>query len=220
MATLIDLAHTIHDGMVTYPGLPAPRIGDHLTYDASRAHYADGVEFHIGVVEMGANTGTYLDAPAHRWRDGADVSDVELHAVADLDGVVVDATGLGDRAVPASLLAGQDLAGKAVLFFTGWDTKWRTDAYFHGHPYLAEETVDALVAARPALVGIDSLNIDATDDGRRPAHSRLLGAGIPIVEHLCGLREIDPERPFRFSAVPAKVRGMGTFPVRAWAVQE
>ncbi len=219
MATLIDLSHTIHDGMVTYPGLPPPRIGDHLTYEASRAHYADGVEFHIGRIEMVANTGTYLDAPAHRWRDGADVAALELASLADLPGVVVDAAGVGERALPASLLPDRHVAGHAVLFFTGWDVKWRTEAYFDGHPYLSAALVDRLVEARPALVGIDSLNIDGTDDGARPAHSRLLAAGIPVVEHLCGLREIDPDRPFRFSAVPAKVRGLGTFPVRAWAVQ-
>ncbi len=219
MPTLIDLSHTIHDGMVTYPGLPPPRVGDHLTFEASREHYAGGVEFHIGRIEMVANTGTYLDAPAHRWRGGVDVAGLPLASLADLAGVVVDATGWTERALPASLLPDGELAGHAVLFLTGWDLKWRTDAYFDGHPYLSAGLVDRLVAAAPALVGIDSLNIDSTGDGDRPAHSRLLAAGIPIVEHLCGLREIDPERPFRFSAVPAKVRGLGTFPVRAWAVQ-
>ncbi len=218
MATLIDLSHTIHDGMVTYPGLPPPRIADHLTYEESRSHYADGVEFHIGRIEMVANTGTYVDAPAHRWRGAADVAGLELASLADLPGVVIDATA-GGPSLSASLLPDRDLAGRAVLFSTDWDMNWRTEAYFDGHPYLSAALVDRLVDAGPALVGIDSLNIDRTDDGDRPAHSRLLGAGIPIVEHLCGLREIDPARPFRFSAVPVKVAGLGTFPVRAWAVQ-
>jgi kynurenine formamidase len=66
------------------------------------------------------------------------------------------------------------------------------------------------------LVGIDSYNIDDTADLRRPAHSILLGAEIPIVEHLCGLAQL-PTRGFRFTAVPVKIKGMGPFPVRAYA---
>ncbi len=216
--TFIDLSHTIHDGMVTYPGLPAPVIGDWLSFADSHGHYAAGVEFRIGRVEMVANTGTYLDAPAHRWRSGVDVAGVGLSSLADLPGVVVDARSAG-RSLPASLLDGKAVAGCAVLFWTGWDLKWGTEEYGLGHPFVSAGLAAALVAASPALVGIDSLNIDDADDGERPAHSLLLEAGIPIVEHLCGLREIDGAGPFRFSAVPAKVAGLGSFPVRAYAVQ-
>ena len=164
-----------------------------------------------------ANTGTYLDSPFHRFADGTDVAALPLEKLADLPGVLVRAPATAGRAVTADVLAGVELRGRAVLVHTGWDLHWRTERYFEGHPFLTEQAAARLVEARAALVGIDSYNIDDTADLRRPAHTLLLGAGIPIVEHLCGLRDL-PDAPFRFSAVPAKVRGLGTFPVRAYAV--
>jgi len=215
MRNLIDLSHDVEHGMVTYKGLPAPIICDYLSRAASRSHYAEGTEFHIGKIEMVANTGTYLDSPFHRFAEGADLAGLDLSQVAALDAVVVPAPGA--RAVDAPTFQGLDLKGKAVLVHTGWSRHWRTDRYFEGHTFLTEAAALLLRRAQVALVGIDSYNIDDTADLRRPVHSTLLGAGIPIVEHLCRLEAIPQGRPFRFSAVPVKVRGMGTFPVRAFA---
>ena len=212
---LIDLSHTVEDGMITYKGLPAPIICDYLSRADSRARYAAGTEFQIGKIEMVANTGTYVDSPFHRYADGKDLSQLELESLANLDCVVVRATSRSERAISA-FPADVELRGKAVLFHTGWDAHWRTDQYFEGHPHLTADLAERLVAAGAALVGIDSFNIDSTDGGERPVHSILLGAEIPIVEHLCGLGAL-PDHGARFYAVPVKVKGMGTFPVRAFA---
>jgi kynurenine formamidase len=213
---LIDLSHTIEDGMITYKGLPAPIICDHLSRVQSRQLYAQDTEFQIGKITMVANTGTYIDSPFHRFPHGCDIAGLDLQSLADLDGVVIRMTGMSGRAIPREAFAAHDLAGKAVLVHTGWDAHWRTDQYFEGHPFLTAAAADYLKSAQAALVGIDSLNIDDTSDLHRPVHTILLGAGIPIVEHLCGLEQL-PARGFRFTAVPAKVKAMGTFPVRAYA---
>lgn len=216
---LVDLSHTIEHGMITYRGLPAPVISEHLSRAASRSHYAEGTEFHIGRIEMVANTGTYLDAPFHRYEDGADLSELPLSSLANLDGLTFRAAPGAGRAVSPALFrqAGRSLRGKAVLVHTGWAQHWRSEAYFAGHPFLTEEAARYLADEGAALVGIDSYNIDDTEDARRPAHSILLRAGIPIVEHLCRLEEL-PDDNFKFYAVPVKVRNFGTFPVRAFAV--
>lgn len=214
MTRLIDLSHTIADGTVTYPGLPAPRISDHLSREASRQHYAAGTTFQIARLEMVANTGTYLDAPAHRYEGKPDVSGLSLEAVANLEGVVIESSGrsFGPDAVQGPL------RGRAVLIRTGWSRHFGTPAYGNGeHPFVSRTAAEALAAAGAALVGIDSLNIDDTTDGTRPAHSILLAAGIPIVEHLTSLDQL-PTSGFRFFAVPPKLAGMGTFPVRAFAI--
>lgn len=202
--------------MITYKGLPAPIICDYLSRESSRARYAPGTEFQIGKIEMVANTGTYLDSPFHRYSDGDDLSELDLESLADLDCVVVRTTDRLQRAIAHLPVDAASLNGKAVLFHTGWDAHWRTDQYFEGHPHLTGALALQLVEAGVALVGIDSFNIDSTDDGTRPVHSALLRAGIPIVEHLRGLAAL-PDRGARFFAVPVKVRGMGTFPVRAFA---
>jgi len=213
---LIDLSHNVEHGMVTYKGLPAPIICDYLSREASRAQYAPGTEFQIGQIEMIANTGTYLDSPFHRYRDGDDLSQLKLEALADLDCVVARVTNRRDRAIDRLTIDLATLKGKALLVHTGWDAHWRTDQYFEGHPHLTGALARQLVEARVALVGIDSFNIDSIDDNTRPVHSALLGAGILIVEHMCGLGAL-PDRGARFFAVPVKVKGMGTFPVRAFA---
>lgn len=213
---LIDVSHTIEDGLITYKGLPAPIVCDFLTREASRALYAPGTEFHIGKIEMVANTGTYLDSPFHRFADGLDIADLPLAGLVNLEGVVIRARGHG-RALTPTLFHNQHLTGQAVLVHTGWDQHWRTDQYFEDHPFLTAETAVYLKEAGAALVGIDSLNIDDTADGRRPVHTTLLGSQIPIVEHLCHLDQL-PDSGFRFFAAPVKVRGMGTFPVRAYAI--
>ena len=213
--TFVDLSHVIEHGMTTYPGLPGPTVSDHLTRDASRDHYAPGTEFHIARIDMIANTGTYLDTPAHRYAEGFDLAGLALGSVADLPGIALTAT---ERAIGPELLEDLDIAGKALLFATGWDRHWRTERYgAPDHPYLSRDTVSGLVDAQVALVGIDSVNIDDTRGGERPAHSGLLAAGIPLVEHLTGLDRL-AGHSFRFFAVPVKVRGVGTFPVRAFAI--
>lgn len=241
ISKLVDLSHTIEHGMITYKGLPAPVISDHMTREASRALYATGTEFHIGKIKMVANTGTYLDSPFHRYEEGTDLAGLPLESLAYLEGIVVrhlgdaehelervrfpnmeidaeNRSGPEDRAITAPVLEHLDVRAKAVLFHTAWDMRWRTEDYSNGsHPFLSADAAEFLANAGAALVGIDSYNIDDTADGRRPAHSILLAAGIPIVEHLCGLREL-PTTGFRFFAVPVKVKSFGTFPVRAFAM--
>jgi kynurenine formamidase len=218
---VVDLAHVITDGLVTYPGIPAPSLGSHLSFDDAADHYAPGTEFSIGMITMATNTGTYLDTPAHRYRAGDDLAAAPLERMVDLAGVVVrvgDAVAPGERPeidVPA--LAAHDVTGKAVLVETGHARHWGTDAYFHDHPYLSAAAADWLVEHGATLVGIDSLNIDGTDTGERPVHSTLLAAGIPVVEHLTNLDRL-PQNGFRFTAAPPKVAGLGTFTVRAFAV--
>ena len=215
---LIDVSHTIDDGMITYKGLPGPVITDHLSREDSRKVYAPGTEFHIGKLEMVANTGTYIDSPFHRYPDGADLAALDLYSLANLDGLVVRQTVREVREIGMSAIRELDVKGKAVLFQTDWDLHWRTDNYWNGkHPYLSEATAQILAESGAALVGIDSYNIDNTETGTRPAHSILLRHNIPIVEHLCGLREL-PDSGFNFFAVPVKVRKFGTFPVRAFAL--
>jgi kynurenine formamidase len=216
MADIVDLSHPIEDGMQTYTGLPGPKISDHLNREASRDHYDEGTTFQIGKIEMVANTGTYIDAPFHRFADGRDLSQFELESVANLDGLVLR-TDPAFRAIAPDLFQGRDVGDKAVLIHTGWDRHWSTAQYFENHPFLTREAAEHLKSAGAALVGIDSLNIDDNTDGTRPAHTILLGADIPIVEHLCNLGRL-PDSGFKFFAVPAPVRGMGSFPVRAFAI--
>jgi arylformamidase len=212
---LIDLSHTVEHGMTTYPGLPGPLICDYLSREASRQHYAAGVEFHIGKIEMVANTGTYVDSPFHRYREGKDLADLALESLANLEAVVVRVEQGEGRAIAVERFHELPLENKAVLVHTGWDRHWRTEQYLSGHPFLTREAAAYLADAGVNLVGIDSLNIDDTADLTRPVHSILLGAGVPLVEHLCNLAAL-PDRGFRFFAVPAKVAGFGTWPVRAF----
>ncbi len=216
---LIDLSHTVEDGMITYKGLPAPIVCDYLSREDSRKLYAPGTEFQIGRIEMVANTGTYLDSPFHRYADGKDLSELPLERLANLEAVMVRWDLGQGRAIDLEAFEGRDVSGKAVLVHTGWSAHWRTDRYFEGHPFLTKDAAQHLSMAGAALVGIDSYNIDDTADMTRPVHSMLLGHEIPIVEHLTGL-ELLPDRGTRFFAVPVKVKGMGTFPVRAFGVMQ
>jgi len=211
--TLVDLSHVIEDGMVTYRGLPAPHICDYWNREHSATFYDDGSSFQIGRIDMVANTGTYVDAPFHRFADGADLARLRLEQLASLEGVLVRSEAM---AVGADAFEGLDVAGKAVLVATGWSRHWRTEAYYEGHPFLTEAAALLLAEGGAALVGVDSHNIDDTRTKARPVHTILLGAGIPICEHLTNLAAL-PDRGFRFTAAPPKVAGMGTFPVRAFA---
>ena len=211
----VDLSYTIEHGMITYKGLPAPIICDYLTRKVSKTLYAEGTTFHIGKIEMVANTGTYIDAPFHRYEDGKDLAELPLTSLANLPGIVFHAPA-NARTISHDLFASHDLRGKAVLVHTGWSRHWRTDQYFEGHPFLTRAAAEYLRDAGVALVGIDSYNIDDITDGTRPAHSILLGAEIPIVEHLCNLEQL-PDIGFVLYAVPVKIKAFGTFPVRAFA---
>jgi arylformamidase len=216
MPTIVDLSHVLEDGTVTYPGLPAPVISDHLSREASRQRYAPGYEFHIGRIDMVSNTGTYLDTPFHRYPDGHDLAGLDPARVVGVPGLVVDAG--EDQEISSTRLDGHDLAGHAVLFRTGWDRHWGTERYGEpDHPYLGVAAAERLAEGGAAVVGIDSVNIDGTRTGERPIHSVLLAAGVPIIEHLTGLDQIGG-RPFTLVAMPPAIRGMGTFPVRALAV--
>jgi kynurenine formamidase len=209
----IDLSHVIEDGMTTYKGLPGPHICDFWSRERSAEFYDDGSTFQIGRIDMVANTGTYLDAPFHRFAEGADLSALALDQLAGLEGVVVRS---GGPAIGPELFESVDVAGKAVLVHTGWDRHWRTEAYQSGHPFLTEAAARLLADRGAKPVGIDSHNIDDTARRARPVHTILLGAGILVCEHMTNLAAL-PDEAFRFTAVPPKVAGMGTFPVRAFA---
>lgn len=216
-ARLVDLSHTIENGMVTYKGLPAPIVCDHISHLQSRGSYAPGTEFQIGRIDMVANTGTYIDTPYHRYPGGTDLATTPLPNTTQIPGVVVRTVGMEHRAIEWTNFAAIDVSGRAVLVNTGWDRHWRTDRYFEGHPFLTGAAATHLRDRGAALVGIDSLNIDDTNDRTRPVHSILLAAGIPIVEHLTNLAAL-PIDGFAFSAAAPKIVAMGTFPVRAHAI--
>jgi len=213
---LIDLSHVIEHDMITFKGLPGPHICDYWTREASAAKYDDGSSFQIGRIDMVANTGTYVDSPFHRYAEGKDLSELRLESLADLDGLVVRQPYEQGLAIDVAAFDGLEVRGKAVLVHTGWDRHWRTETYFTKHPFLTAAAAEWLVAGGAAFVGIDSHNIDDTAQRSRPVHTTLLGANIPIGEHLTNLGAL-PDHGFRFSAVPPKIKGMGTFPVRAWA---
>lgn len=214
---LVELSHAITAGMTTYPGLPGPTIDSHLSRAESRNRYAPGTEFAIDRITMVGNTGTYLDSPYHRYADGADLAGVPLDSVADLPAVVIRLAGSGERGIGPHAVAAVDVAGAAVLLHTGWDRHWETPRYGEPAPYLTGPAAQRLADSGAALVGIDSLNIDDATGNERPAHSILLGAGIPVLEHLTGLDQL-PVTGARLHAAPPRVRAFGTFPVRAYAL--
>ena len=214
---IIDLSHVITDGMVTYKGLPGPHICDFLSREQSAANYDDGSTFQIGRIDMVANTGTYVDVPSHRFADGKDLNEMGVEAFANLPGIVVRKPFESGLAVDVDVFEGLEVEGKAVLAATGWDRNWGSEAYYSDHSFLTPEAAEYLISNGAALVGIDSHNIDDTRVRTRPVHTALLGAGIPICEHMTNLGAL-PDSGFRFAAAPPKLKGMGTFPVRAYAV--
>jgi kynurenine formamidase len=214
---IVDLSHVIEHGMTTYKGFPGPQICDFWERESSATNFDDGSSFHIGRIDMIANTGTYVDAPLHRYADGLDIADVPIQALADLPGMVVRQPWENGIEIGAAAFEGREVRGRAVLVHSGWDRHWRTDRYQSDHPFLTGDAAQWLIDNGAALVGIDSHNIDDTRGRSRPVHTRLLAAGIPICEHMTNLGSL-PDEGFRFSGVPPKVRGMGSFPVRAYAV--
>jgi len=210
----IDLSHTIEDGMITYKGFPAPIVCDWLSREDSRSRYEAGTEFQIGKIEMVANTGTYIDSPFPRYADGIDIAGLPLDGLVGIECVVIrideDVTSIGPDCFNEL-----DFRGKAVLVNTRWDRHWRTDQYFEDHPYLSEASARRLVEGGAILVGIDSFNIDSVATNARPVHTLLLGRGIPIIEHMCSLDQV-PDSGALLTAAPVAVRGIGSFPVRAF----
>ena len=204
--------------MKTYPGLPEPTVDVNLDYEASRERYGGKAEFLIASLHLCGNTGTYVDSPHHRYPAGADLADLPLERLAHVPAVVVDATRAG-RAIGPDVFRGITLTGQAVLVRTDFSRHWGTEAYFSGHPFLSADSAEVLVKAKPAFVGIDSLNIDDTADLSRPDHSKLLGAGIPVCEHLTNLGAV-PRDGGRLHAVPIAWVGGATFPVRAYVIAE
>jgi arylformamidase len=214
---IVDLSHVITEGMVTYKGLPGPHVCDFISREQSAANYDDGSTFQIGRIEMVANTGTYVDVPSHRFADGKDLSEVGIEALAHLPAIVVRQPFESGLAVDVAAFDGLDVSGCAVLVATGWDRHWGSDAYYQDHAFVTAAAAELLIRAGAVLVGVDSHNIDDTRVRTRPVHTALLGAGIPICEHMTNLGSL-PDSGFRFCAAPPKVKGMGTFPVRAYAV--
>lgn len=210
----IDLSHTIFDGLITYKGLPSPIICDYLSREQSKANYEPGTEFQIGKIEMVTNTGTYIDCPFHRFEHGKDLSEMELERFADLDAITINAENATE--IGKSYFTGKEIRNKAILVYTGWAKHWNTPQYFEGHPYITADAAEYLKECNVKLVGIDSHNIDDTRGKSRPVHTILLGAEILISEHLCNLDKL-PESGYKFNAVPPKFKGVGTFPVRAYA---
>ena len=217
---VVDLSHTIREGLVTLPGVPGPTIAPHLTREDSVARYAPGTTFAMDILRIAGNTGTYLDSPFHRYEGGADLAGLDLATLVDLPAEVFHLTDAPGRGIPASAFEGRDVRGKAVLLHTGWDRHFGTPAYAEGAPYLSADGVRYLADQQVTLVGIDSINIDDQSPdahGERPAHTAFLAAGIHVVEHLTNLQSL-PDSGARFTAVPPKIEGFGTFPVRAFAV--
>jgi arylformamidase len=212
---LIDLSHPIEDGMAAYPGLPPARIFTILDHDASRDRYGGQAEFLLGGAELAGNTGTYLDAPFHRFRDRDDLAALPLERVVGLPGVTL-VPGGDERAVSLDGVDEGSLRGCAVLVRTGWDARWGSEEYWSDAPFLPGAVVERLVAAEVRLVGVDFGNVDDTKDLSRPAHTGLLAAGIPIVENLRGLDRLPPDG-FVFSAPPIAIVRGAAFPVRAFA---
>ena len=216
---LVDLSHTIEHGMITYAGLPEPVISDFLSREASRSHYAKGTEFHIAGINMVGNTGTYIDAPSHRFQSGKDIAAIDLQSTANISAIILRAN--DRRSIEAGDVRGLQLRDKALLIHTGWSQHWRTEKYrSHQHPFVTRGAAELLAKSGVKVVGIDSFNIDDTADGTRPAHTELLRAGILIVEHLTNLEALPPSGAIRFFAVPPRVRGLSSFPVRAFAIVE
>ena len=224
---VIDLSHVIREGLVTYPGLPAPVFTPHLTREESISRYAPGTQFAMDNITMIGNTGTYLDSPFHRFEGGTDLAGLDLSTLVDLPTEVfhlrdvspgaLGGGGGGAREIPASVFFDRELSGAAVLLDTGWSRLFGTPEYGRGAPFLGAAGVHELVRQGVVLVGIDSLNIDDTESGgERPAHTGLLAAGIHVVEHLTNLDALPPSGA-RFTAAPPAVEGFGTFPVRAFA---
>jgi kynurenine formamidase len=211
---LIDLSHTIFDGLVTYKGLPAPIVCDYLSRENSRKFYEEGAEFQIGKIEMITNTGTYIDCPFHRYEHGKDLSEIGLERFADLDAITIEAVNVQE--VGVEFFTEKEIRNKAVIIHTGWSKHWNTELYFENHPFVTREAAEYLRDCQVKLVGIDSHNIDDTRGKSRPVHTILLGAEILILEHLCNLDQL-PESNYQLSAVPPKFKGVGTFPVRAFA---
>ena len=216
--SIIDLSQTISDGVKTYKGIPAIHVCDYLSRKESRKTYATGTEFQMDEIKLVGNSGTYIDSPFHRYADGKDLASLALSSTINLQAIVIRAPHLNEwSAVGVEAFEDKQLTGKAVLVDTGWSKHFGTEKYIAHHPFVTEEAAEYLLSQCVALVGIDSHNIDDIRQNTRPVHSILLGADIPIVEHLTNLSSL-PDQGFSFFAAPIKFKGVGTFPTRAYAI--
>lgn len=213
---LIDLSHPLDAGIPMFPGFPPPEVAAHVSREESRQVYEPGTEFLIQRVSFIGNTGTYLDAPYHRYQDGADLAELQIERLCDLPGVRVDVAARDDLTIRAEDVP-DDIAGCAVLFRTGWDSRWGDESYLQANPHLSAEAGQLLVERGAVLVGIDSWNVDDVSDMSRPVHSTLLAAGVPVVENLTSLDRL-PERGFRFFAPVLPFREGAAVSVRAFAL--
>jgi kynurenine formamidase len=213
---IIDLSHPLVPGMPSYPGLPSPKFNVFRSHEqpAEQSMYAEGVSFEIAQYDFVGNIGTYVDAPYHRHPNGEDLARLPLHKLVNVPGILVRVT--ADGPIGADHFRNLDVDAKAVLIRTDWCKRWGRD-YFRSGPYLTADACDALAQQGATVVGIDCANIDNMQDKQRPAHTILLGAGIPIVEHLCSLDKLASKR-FRFFAAPPAILGGTSFTVRAFAI--
>lgn len=220
MSTVIDLSHPLDESIPMFPGQPAPTAVELMSRADSAERYSKGTTFLVQRYEFTGSSGTYLDAPFHRYEDGDDLSVLPLARTVNLPGIRLDVSSRvveGSRAVEVEDISPLDVAGAALLICTGWSKRWDGPTYLDPNPYLSEAAATLLVEQGVGLVGIDSWNIDDTGDSSRPAHTSLLRAGIPIVENLTNLDQL-PTTGFRFSAAPLAIRGGSAVPVRAYAI--
>lgn len=216
MSKPIDLSHTIYNGLETYRGLPATVICDFWTREESASKYENGETFQIAKIEMVSNTGTYIDFPFHRYAEGDDCAAVPIEKLTNIAGIKIILPYTQQRVIDATCFKGVNVQGKAVLLQTGWDKHWNTDAYHSGGPYLTPEAAEYLVSQKVKMVGIDAHNIDDVSKATRPVHSILLKENIYIIEHMTNMQAL-PQEGFLFHALPPKLKGVGSFPVRAYA---
>jgi kynurenine formamidase len=215
----IEVSHTIEAGMKTYPGLPVPEVEVLLDHESSRARYDGKSEFLIASLHLCGNTGTYVDSPLHRHRGGTDLAGLRLELLAHVPAVVVNAPAGLERGIAAAAFRDIEVRDRAVLVRTEWSRFWRTPQYFEPNPHLTREACEYLAKEGARFVGIDSLNIDDIGDLSRPAHTILLGAGIPVCEHMTNLAAA-PAGGSWLHAVPIAWKGGATFPVRAYLMVE
>ena len=217
---LVDLSHLVESGMPRFSqAVPAPVIHPWKSHSETAASGVyEGCSCELTEVSMLTSLGTYLDSPFHFHPEMESIEDLDLERLV-LPGRVLDCTGLGGgREIGPEILEGRDVAGKAVLLRTDWSRYWGEEEYFN-YPFVGRELALALVRAKAALVGIDTMVMDSTADPTRPAHVNLLGAGVLIVENLTNLLRL-PEDGFVFSAAPVKAKNAASFPVRAYAMLE
>ena len=173
--------------------------------------------FHIGLLTICTNTGTYLDVPFHRYADGHDLADLALEQVAGVPAVCSTAAA-SRRSTSRPTISSGSPGTRCSSAPTTQCTSARERTSRTTRTSSAA-SAEALVAADVACVGIDSMNIDGTATGDRPVHSILLRRGSRS-SSTSPTSPRCPDRGFTFTAVPPKIEGAGTFTVRAFATTD